>query len=242
MVQHTFCHIEWSVTDLERAKTFYGGLFDWKFQAFGEGYLMIQTPSEELGGGFMKEEKVNAGSSPTVYVFVDEVQTYLDKAIGLGGKICVPKTEIPQMGWFGIVSDPDGNTVGLYQSAKADVRSPFHTFCHVEWTVTNSDKAKSFFGGLFDWKFSSMGENYTGFMTPSEDVGGGFMVEKDVKPGQSPCVYVLVDQIEPYLEKTTQLGGIVAMPKTEIPGMGWFAVLLDHDKNAVGIFEAAKKE
>lgn len=242
MSLHTFCHAEWAVTDLARAKAFLGGLFDWKFEAYGDEYLMFSTPSEEFGGGLMKSEKVLAGASPTVYVHVKDVQSYLDKVVTLGGKVCVPKTEIPGMGWFGILTDPDGNAFGVYQSLKDDYRHPFHSFCHVEWSVTDGGKARSFFGGLFDWKFSSMGENYTGFMTPSENVGGGFMQEKAVNAGQSPCVYVFVEAIEPYLQKAVALGGQVAMPKTEIPGMGWFALLNDLDNNIVGIFESARKD
>ena len=39
----------------------------------------------------------------------------------------------------------------------------------------------------------------------------------EVRPGESPRVYVEVEEIEPYLEKAKQLGGGVAVPKTEIP-------------------------
>lgn len=241
MAQHSFCHVEWSVTDLARAKTFFSGLFNWTFQEYGETYLMIQTPGEDIGGGLMKEDKINHGSSPRIFVLVEDVQPYLDKVVGLGGKVAFPKTEIPGVGWFGMLNDPDGNVVGLFQSSHEGVRQPYHSFCHVEWSVSNGDKAKAFYGGLFDWKFEPFGDDYQMFMTPSEFVGGGLMQEKDFKPAQSPCVYVEVNQIEPYLEKTKTLGGDVCMGKTEIPGMGWFAILQDHDKNAVGIFEAAKK-
>jgi len=77
--------------------------------------------------------------------------------------------------------------------------------------------------------------------TPNKEVGGGLMKEKEVHAGQSPCVYVEVETIEPYLVKVATVGGTVGMGKTEIPGMGWFAILLDSDKNAVGIYESAKK-
>lgn len=242
MKAHTFCHLEWAVSNLEKAKAFYSGLFNWKFQDWGEEYSLISTPSEEFGGGLMKTDKIEAGFSPTVYIHVESVQNHLDKAASLGAKICVPKTEIPTHGWFGIFTDPDGNTVGLFESSKEDVRTPYHSFCHVEWSVRDGEKAREFFGGLFNWQFREVSESYLGFMTPSDDVGGGLMVEKEVKPGQSPCVYVLVDKIEPYLDKAKELGGNVATPKTEIPDMGWFAILHDHDKNPVGLFESARKE
>ena len=32
-----------------------------------------------------------------------------------GGKILVPKQQIPTVGWFAIVADPEGNAFGLLQ-------------------------------------------------------------------------------------------------------------------------------
>ena len=51
----------------------------------------------------------------TVYVQVDDVQAYLDKAESLGGKTVVPPAEVPGMGQFAWMSDLDGNTIGLWK-------------------------------------------------------------------------------------------------------------------------------
>ncbi len=114
MAKHAFCHIEWSVTDLERSKAFYAGLFDWKFEPWGEEYLVFSTP-QEPDGGLMKVNEVSPGSSPVVYVEVEEIEPYLEKARELGGGVDAPKTEIPNLGWFANLKDPDGNLVGLFQ-------------------------------------------------------------------------------------------------------------------------------
>lgn len=114
MGKHTFCHIEWGSTDLERTKTFLSGLFGWKFEAFGADYLVFSTP-EGPGGGIMKVEKVKAGESPYVYILVDEIEPYLNKARELGGSVAVPSTEIPNVGWFAHIKDPDGNIFGLFK-------------------------------------------------------------------------------------------------------------------------------
>lgn len=45
----------------------------------------------------------------------------------------------------------------------------------------------------------------------------------EVRPGESPLVYVEVEEIEPYHERAQELGGAVAVPKMEIPALGWFA-------------------
>jgi predicted enzyme related to lactoylglutathione lyase len=113
MAKHTFCHVEWSSTDLERTKNFLNGLFEWKFEPFGDNYLMFSTP-EGPGGGIMKSDEVRPTTTPTVYVEVEEIEPYLEKAKNLGGGVAVPKTEIPTVGWFAHIKDPDGNVVGVF--------------------------------------------------------------------------------------------------------------------------------
>lgn len=120
MTKNSITHIEWSSSDLERSKTFYSGLFDWKIEPWGEeGYLSI-TPPEGATGGIMKADEVRPGASPVVYVEVDEIESYLEKAKELGGGVAVPKNEIPTMGWFAHLTDPDGNLVGLFQAAQQE--------------------------------------------------------------------------------------------------------------------------
>ena len=114
MAKHAFVYLEWACTDLERAKTFYGGLFDWGFKPMGEDYLEIRPP-EGLTAGLEKVEKVKPGKSPVVYVEVDEIEPYQEKAAALGGGVAVPKTEIQGIGWYALLTDPDGSIVGLFQ-------------------------------------------------------------------------------------------------------------------------------
>jgi len=54
----------------------------------------------------------------TVYVQVDDLQAYLDKANQLGGKTLVPPVEIPEPGSFAWLADLDGNIIGLWKPVK----------------------------------------------------------------------------------------------------------------------------
>jgi predicted enzyme related to lactoylglutathione lyase len=108
-------YVEWYVTDLNRAKRFYGDLFDWRFEKYSEEYLIFH-PKEGISGGIMKTKEVKAGQSPVVYVAVDEIEPYLKKVEKLGGGVAVPKTEIPNSGWFAWITDPDGNIVGIFEA------------------------------------------------------------------------------------------------------------------------------
>lgn len=119
MAKHSICHIEWSSTNLEKTKEFLIGLFDWKFEPWGKDYLVF-TPPEGTTGGIMKAKEVKAGESPVVYVEVEEIKPYLTKSKKLGGGVAVPKTEIPTLGWFAHLTDPDGNIVGLFQEREKE--------------------------------------------------------------------------------------------------------------------------
>ena len=42
----------------------------------------------------------------------------IDGAASLGGTSIKEKTEIPQIGWFSLFGDPDGNCIGLFEEMK----------------------------------------------------------------------------------------------------------------------------
>jgi len=47
---------------------------------------------------------------------VNSVDKYTDKITKLGGKICMAKTAVPQMGYFAVCHDTEGNAFGIWQS------------------------------------------------------------------------------------------------------------------------------
>lgn len=114
-MKNAFCHIEIMTTNLKRAEKFYGDLFEWKIQSgmMGEKYSLYETP-QAPGGGIAEMPQVNPGDSIMVYVEVDDLPAYLKKAESLGGKQVTPKTDIPNIGWYGVLADPDGNKMGLF--------------------------------------------------------------------------------------------------------------------------------
>src|SRR5712692_10435385 len=61
-----FVHVELNTTDLDKAKTFYGRLFDWKLEDMKMGpagtYTMI-SPGKGTGGGMLKHPVPGAPSS-----------------------------------------------------------------------------------------------------------------------------------------------------------------------------------
>lgn len=115
MAVNSFCYVEWMVSDLERARRFYEGMFGWKFEGVGDNYLMFETP-QGFGGGLQTEPVVTPGNSPVVYVHVEAIEPALARARDLGGGVHRGRTDIPGYGWYALLTDPDGNLVGLYES------------------------------------------------------------------------------------------------------------------------------
>ncbi len=115
MSKHPIVHIELSANDPEAAGKFYSDAFDWKFEAIPEMNYVTFEAEGGPGGGFnpTSSESVNPGDV-LVYIQTDDIEASLAKVESLGGKALMPKTEIPNTGWFGIFSDPTGNNVGLY--------------------------------------------------------------------------------------------------------------------------------
>ncbi len=110
-------HVElWSKTPKE-TKRFFSTVFDWKFTEIPEmDYATFEAPGGP-GGGIMAVPK---GTKPDVlnYLLVPSVDTYLKKIAQAGGKIRMPKQEIPKMGWFAIAEAPGGIGFAIYQSAR----------------------------------------------------------------------------------------------------------------------------
>ena len=126
----TLVHFEIPATDPAKISSFYSQLFGWKFnkwegaatqnatQKSSMDYWLIShkdatSPDDTIGGLFKRN---NPQEQFLNYVLVRSVDDSVAKATGLGAKVLMAKQEIPNMGWFAVLADPDGNTFALYQS------------------------------------------------------------------------------------------------------------------------------
>jgi predicted enzyme related to lactoylglutathione lyase len=107
-------HFEIGCRDSKKTQKFYSDLFGWEITQAGPA-AMISTGSGI--GGHITELGHEPHHYTIFYVEVEHVQGYLDKANVLGGKTLVPPVDIPT-GTFAWMSDPGGNTVGLWKTKK----------------------------------------------------------------------------------------------------------------------------
>jgi uncharacterized protein len=112
---NTLCHVEYFVTDLDRAQRFYEGIFGWEFREYMGGTMRVFGIGETHIGGLMRRDTVAPGESPSLWFQVASLDESCARATAHGGRVVGERSEVPGVGWSIQVSDPDGNLVGLVQ-------------------------------------------------------------------------------------------------------------------------------
>jgi predicted enzyme related to lactoylglutathione lyase len=107
-------HFEIGCRNSDKTQAFYKQLFDWKMEAYGPA-AMISTGAATGIQGHITALGHEPHHFVTVYVQVDDLQSYVGRANKLGGKTLVPPTEVPGMGHFAWITDLDGNIIGLWK-------------------------------------------------------------------------------------------------------------------------------
>lgn len=110
-------HFELIVSDDKRSVEFYSKLFDWEMELYpGHGWG-IKAGEKGIGGDLQKNESTFPPHC-TVYIEVDDIPVYLEKAKSLGGEAIFGPTDLGNnYGFIGMFKDPDGILIGLYQKA-----------------------------------------------------------------------------------------------------------------------------
>ncbi len=115
-----------------------------------------------------------------------------------------------------------------------------HNICHFEIPADNPERARKFYGELFGWSFEDLTIGTTQYWSIKTPSGiGGVMMQRQ-QPGQQPVNYVHVSNLQESIGKAETLGANTLLGKTPVPGMGWFAIIQDPEKNVIGLWEEAK--
>jgi hypothetical protein len=115
----TFGWDELWTTDRKKAAEFYSGLFGWgakesHMAEAGGVYTEWQLGGQSIGG--MMEISPEMGPVPPnwlPYFMVDDADATANKATSTGGKLMVPPTDIPNVGRFSVIQDPQGATFAI---------------------------------------------------------------------------------------------------------------------------------
>ncbi|MCB0411033.1 MAG: VOC family protein [Bdellovibrionales bacterium] len=110
-VHHGIDYIEFVVTDLAKAKSFYSSAFGWKFNDYGPSYAGIQKENGEVGGLRLDKSVVTGG--PLVILYSNNLDKSVEAVTKAGGKITKTPFEFPGGRRFEF-QDPSGNQLAVW--------------------------------------------------------------------------------------------------------------------------------
>ena len=107
-------HLEIPADDTDKARTFWGSLFGWQFEAYpGPSEYHMTRISDRGGAAITNMEPGKRGTRP--YFDVADINEGAARVKELGGDAS-DAMPVPNMGWFSTCTDPEGNEFGLWQS------------------------------------------------------------------------------------------------------------------------------
>ena len=116
--------VVWSeipVSDMKKAVAFYNEVFDWQMtiDESGPNPMAILGGNMDTAGGHLYPGTPASGNGPTVHIAVsDRLEDATIRCRKAGGTVIGDIVTIPP-GRFVYANDPDGNSIGLFEPAKA---------------------------------------------------------------------------------------------------------------------------
>ncbi len=254
-IQGHFVWYDLLTRDQAGAVSFYAHAVGWAAERWGgenSPYLVWTAGGSQIGGvmGLPPEKETEWGAPRWwAYVAVDDVDATAERAEELGGRIRTPGTDIPGVGRYAIIVDPQGAELGLLRSddpgAPPDRMRPGAVGWH-ELHTTNHENAWPFYADLFGWRKTGnmdMGPAgaYVTFGHTDEpaDVSLGGMFNPDAMTTPPFWLYyVNVQDIDQAVARIRDAGGRIMNGPAEVPG-GMVASCMDPQGCRFAVFAPA---
>lgn len=230
-----FVWYELMTTDIEAAENFYGAVTGWSGKDFGQPgvrYTVMSAGDKGVAGIMaLPAEVCEAGGRPgwVGYIGVDDVDAAVDGVEAAGGTVHRPPSDIPNVGRFAVVADPQSAVFMLIKPIGADnLPAAGGTIGHVGWRelyAVDWTKALDFYAGQFGWTkaeaidLGPMG-TYQLFAAGGEPIGG-MMNKPEQIPSPTWMFYFNVAEADAAAARVTQHGGQVLMGPHQVPGGSW---------------------
>jgi predicted enzyme related to lactoylglutathione lyase len=223
--------------DVPAAISFYSEVAGWKTEPFGDDYTMWVGSQGPLGG-VMKLTAGMGGAPPhwIAHVQVDDVDATAAAAKKLGGTIHHPPTDIPEVGRFAVLADPQGAVISVFRPGGEEMAlhdpAKDGEFCWNELMTSDSAAAFRFYSDLFGWKaldemdMGPMGK-YQVFGLGDMRLGGMMALPKGAPMPPAWLYYVNTKDLDAAVARATRSGGKVMNGPMDIPGGGRIAQLCD---------------
>jgi predicted enzyme related to lactoylglutathione lyase len=250
-IRGRFVWHELMTTDPQAAGAFYSKVLPWKTQPSGMPEYTLWMSGKTQAGGLMPqpESARQAGAPPSwlIYIGTPDVDSTAAAAQRLGGKVLKAPDDIPGIGRFAVLSDPQGAAFAIFTpgaSAPPGV-APATDFTWHELATSDQQGAVAFYTELFGWRrgdahdMGPMG-TYQLIEHGGARVGGIFKL-MDTSKAPHWLSYIHVASADRAAAAAKAAGGQVTQGPMEVPGGGRIAQILDPQGGAFAVFEPAKQ-
>src|SRR5262249_298678 len=199
----------------------------------------------------LPDEAAKMGMPPhwMAHVQVENVDATASQVKKLGGKVYKEPTDIPSVGRFAVITDPQGASLSiftpsgpmtLHDSSKAG------EFCWNELLTSDYATAFDFYSKIFGWKIvqdMDMGPmgTYRVFGIGDQQMGGMMTIPKGQPTPPTWLYYTETPDLDAALGRATKNGAKVMNGPMDVPGGGRIAQLMDPQGAAVALHQAPKK-
>jgi predicted enzyme related to lactoylglutathione lyase len=248
-VRGRFIWHELLTTDTAGAAAFYPRVVPWRTQPSSmPGYTLWMAGQTQIGGLTALPQDVG-GPPPhwLIYVGTPSVDASCLQAQGLGAKVLKSPADIPNVGRFAVLSDPQGATFALFTPGAGPPPGPEPPqggFSWHELATTDVQAAARFYGELFGWRkgrahdMGAMGV-YQMFEHAGNQAGGMCNVQGPSTP-PSWLSYVHVADSNRAVAAAKAAGGRLMHGPIEVPGGSWIALMMDPQGGAFAVQEAPR--
>ena len=230
-------------TDISASQSFYRGVFGWDMKdsgVAGHGYTVLSVGSAMVGGLMALPAELKAMGVPpcwTGYIGVNDVDAEAARVTAAGGTIRNPAQDIPGVGRYCVVADPQGAVFILFKPSGEPPPGPppaEDALGHAGWRelmAGNGGAAFDFYAGMFGWTKSDaidMGPMgiYQLFAVDGT-TRGGIMTKPPEIPGACWRFYFNVEAIDAAAARVTGGGGQIVHGPMEVPGGRWVVHCVD---------------
>ena len=220
-------------SDPQAAQAFYTKVAGWGTQAWdGPMPYTMWTAAAGPVGGVMQLPDSESHPHWLAYISTPDCDATAQQAKDLGGTVVVPPQDIPEVGRFTVIQDPQGAYFSAFTPAREtpdpDSEPTPGQFSWHELATSEADGAIAFYTTLFGWKVSNAfdmggGWMYHMFGRGGRDLGGIFTKPAEMPGPPAWCHYIMVDDVHAAAERVKANGGQVFNGPMEVPGGDWIA-------------------
>jgi predicted enzyme related to lactoylglutathione lyase len=238
----TFVWRENVSAERDRAIEYYSQLFGWQVEDFDSGggfdYKIINSGGQGHGGF----PPVEPGTPPhwAGNVLVEDVDDTVAKATAAGGTVVHGPADIPEVGRFAVILDPQQAVITAFQgTGEGPIGSG--VFIWDELGSQDVEASERFYNAVFGWTTKDMGEEYGDYkiFELGETQIGGLMKMQDPSAPSMWAPYIAVEDVDATVAKSGELGGSVLLEPMDIPNVGRIAYLKDPVGAVFGILKPA---